>query len=184
MILFQLRKTKLLSTQCLKITLISLKKHFLNMYDWKHKPAHMYNCDESELPLEFKLPKVIAGKRAKKVWQCTSGTNTPITISGYASATGHAVPPMVIFAGKNFKSVLSKGEVWATLYGMSQNGWMDGSGTLYRMVPTPFSWACSFQSTVNAFTWWSLIPFHRRGCKISSSTWCCNILPSTSYNSW
>ena len=32
---------------------------------------------------------------------------------------------MVIFAGKNFKSLLSKGAVPATLYGISQNGWMD-----------------------------------------------------------
>ena len=32
---------------------------------------------------------------------------------------------MVTFAGKIFKSLLSKGEVPATLYGMSKNGWID-----------------------------------------------------------
>jgi len=32
---------------------------------------------------------------------------------------------MAIFAGKNFNSVLAKGEVPATLYGMSSSGWMD-----------------------------------------------------------
>ena len=32
---------------------------------------------------------------------------------------------MVVFAGKYFNSSLSKGEIPATLYGMSQNGWMD-----------------------------------------------------------
>ena len=32
---------------------------------------------------------------------------------------------MVVFAGKNFNSLLSKGEVPAMLYGMFQNGWMD-----------------------------------------------------------
>ena len=41
------------------------------------------------------------------------------------SAAGQVVSPMVTFAGKNFKSLLSKGEVPATLYGMSKNGWID-----------------------------------------------------------
>ena len=32
---------------------------------------------------------------------------------------------MVIFAGNNFNSVLAKGEVPTTLYGMSSSGWID-----------------------------------------------------------
>jgi len=32
---------------------------------------------------------------------------------------------MVVFAGKKFNSVLARGEVPATLYGMSSSGWMD-----------------------------------------------------------
>ena len=36
----------------------------------------------------------------------------------------HAIPPMVVFAGKYFNSSLSKGEVPATLYGMLKMvGW-------------------------------------------------------------
>ena len=32
----------------------------------KDKLAQIYNCDESGMPLEFKLPKIIAGKGTKK----------------------------------------------------------------------------------------------------------------------
>ena len=97
----------------------------LTKFGLKDKPAQIYNCDESGMPLEFKLPKIIAGKGTKKVRQCTSGTKTQITILACANAAGQAIPPMVVFAGKYFNSSLSKGEVPATLYGMSQNGWMD-----------------------------------------------------------
>ena len=48
------------------------------------------------MPLEFKLPKVIAGKGSKKVRQCTSETKTQITILACANAAGQAIPPMVV----------------------------------------------------------------------------------------
>ena len=91
----------------------------------KDKPAQIYNCDESGMPLEFKIPKVIAAKGTKKVRQCSSGSKTQITILACASGSGQTLPPMVVFAGKNFNSVLARGEVPATLYGMSLSGWMD-----------------------------------------------------------
>ena len=103
------------------------------------------------MPLEFKLSKVTAGKGAKKMRQCTSRTKTQTTILACTSAAGQAVPSMVILSGKSSKSLLSKGVVLDMLYGISKNGWMDQE-TLYQMVPTPFSSACSFQSTNNAFT--------------------------------
>ena len=49
-----------------------LLEETLVKYDLKDKPAQIYNCDESGMPLEFKLPKVIEGKGAKKLQQCTS----------------------------------------------------------------------------------------------------------------
>jgi hypothetical protein len=89
------------------------------------KPAQIYNCDESGMPLEHKMPKTVAAKGTKKVRQRTSGNKTQITVLGCASAAGHVIPPMVVFAGKNFNHTLSEGEVPATLYGMSESGWMD-----------------------------------------------------------
>ncbi len=77
------------------------------------------------MPLEHKLPKTISEKGAKEVRQITSGNKTQITVLGCASATGQAIPPMVVFSGKRFNHELSEGEVPGTLYGMSDSGWMD-----------------------------------------------------------
>ena len=92
----------------------------------KDKPAQIYNCDESGMPLEHKMPKVIALKGAKKVRQCSSGNKTQITVLGCVSAAGQVIPPMVVFSGKRFNHSLSDGEIPGTLYGMSDSGWMDG----------------------------------------------------------
>ena len=77
------------------------------------------------MPLEHKMPKVIPAKGTKKVWQCTSGMKSQITVLACASASGQTIPPMVVFTGKYFNSVLAKGEEPVTLYGMSLSGWMD-----------------------------------------------------------
>jgi len=91
----------------------------------KDKPSQIYNCDESGIPLEHKLPKIVGPKGMKKVRQCTSGTKTQITILACASAAGQTIPPMVMFTGKTHNNALSKGEVPETLFGMLQLGWMD-----------------------------------------------------------
>ena len=91
----------------------------------KDKPSQIYNCDESGMPLQHKIPKVVSTKGTKKVRQVSSGNKTQITVLGCASATGQVIPPMVVFTGKHFNHMLSRGEVPGTLYGMSPNGWMD-----------------------------------------------------------
>ena len=95
------------------------------MHGLKDKPSQIYNCDESGIPLEHKLPKIVGPRGMKKVRQCTSGTKTQITILARASAGGQTIPPMVVFAGKNHNNALSKGEVPETLFGMLQSGWVD-----------------------------------------------------------
>ena len=79
-----------------------LLEETLDEHDLKDKPAQIYNCDESGMPLEHKLPKTIAKKGTKKVRQITSGNKTQITVLGCANAAGQALPPMVIFSGKRF----------------------------------------------------------------------------------
>ena len=39
----------------------------LMKYGLKDKPAQIYDCDESGMPLEHKMPKIIAAKGTKKV---------------------------------------------------------------------------------------------------------------------
>ena len=77
------------------------------------------------MPLQHKTSKVVSTKGTKKVRQVSSGNKTQITVLGCASATGQVIPPMVVFTGKHFNHMLSRGEVPGTLYGMSPNGWMD-----------------------------------------------------------
>ena len=50
-----------------------LLQETLEKYDLMHKPAQLYNCDESGMPLEHKLPRTISPKDVKKVRQVISG---------------------------------------------------------------------------------------------------------------
>ena len=110
----------------------------LTKFGLKDKPAQIYSCDESGMPLEFKLPKIIAGKGTKKVRQCISGTKTQITILACANAAGQTIPPMVVFAGKYFNSSLSKGERYQPPF-MEVSKWLDGPRALCRVIPATFS---------------------------------------------
>ena len=88
-------------------------------------PFHIYNVDESGMPLEHKQPKQVAEKGAKKVHGRSSGNKAQITIVACASATGVVLPPMVIFQGARLNHELTLNEVPGTLYGLSENGWID-----------------------------------------------------------
>ncbi len=41
----------------------------LTTYELKDKPSQIYNCDESGMPLEHKLPRVVSFKGTKQVRQ-------------------------------------------------------------------------------------------------------------------
>jgi len=96
----------------------TLSKHGL-----KDKPSQIYNCDESGILLEHKLPKIVAPRGMKKVRQCMCGTNKNSCMC-QCSWPNHSSDGGV-FAGKNHNNTLSKGEFPETLYGMSESGWMD-----------------------------------------------------------
>ena len=54
-----------------------------------------------------------------------SGQKSQITVIGCASATGHAIPPFIIFAAKQLNSLWMKDEVAGSRYAVSDNGWID-----------------------------------------------------------
>ena len=83
----------------------------------KDKPGQIYSYDESTMPLLHKIPKVASTKGTKKVHQVSSSNKTQITVLGCASGTSQVWPLMVVFTGKHFNHMLSKGEVPGTLYG-------------------------------------------------------------------
>ncbi len=47
--------------------LFELRKETLLEYNLMYKQSQIYNCDESGIPLEHKLPRVIAARGAKKI---------------------------------------------------------------------------------------------------------------------
>lgn len=55
----------------------------------------------------------------------TSSGKSQITIVGCVSASGHCIPPMVIWDRKTLNPELANGEIPGTIYGLSRNGWMD-----------------------------------------------------------
>jgi len=50
-----------------------LLKEALMKHDLMDKPAQIYNCDDCGMPVECKMPKTVARRGTKKVWQQSSG---------------------------------------------------------------------------------------------------------------
>ncbi len=98
---FSLAREKMTNPEVFK-NYFELLKETLLEYNLMDRPSQIYNCDESGMPLEHKLPRIISAKGAKKIRQITSGNKTQITILGCCNATGQTIPPMVVFTGKHF----------------------------------------------------------------------------------
>ena len=93
--------------------------------DLMNKPGQIFNVDESGMPLEHQAPKVVARKGQKKVRYCSSGNKSQVTVVGCINAIGQALPPFIIFNAKNLNLDWTNGEVPGTMYGLSENGWID-----------------------------------------------------------
>ena len=127
-----LRKGEPLSRARMKVTDRSvldryddLLYHILVSNDLLNKPAQIFNCDETGIPLCHKTGKVITDKKQKHPYTVTSGDKTQITVLACGNAAGYAIPPMVIYDRKGLNPEWLIGEVPGTAYGLSDNGWMD-----------------------------------------------------------
>ena len=92
-------------------------------------PACIYNCDETGFPMQLKPQKVIAHKEDRHTYQAgTSSHKTQITVMLACSATGHYIPPLVVYPGvqpcvelhQKIHRVFPEG-----LFGNSESGWME-----------------------------------------------------------
>ena len=63
----------------------------------KNKPRHIYNCDETFLPLDCNREKAVTCKGAKNTSCQSYGTSKHITLLCCASAAGIPHPPMIIY---------------------------------------------------------------------------------------
>ena len=91
-------------------------------FDFDNHPEAIYNMDETGVPLEPLLPKVIAQKGEKKI---RSGQKQQITVIRCGNATGQCMPPFIIFAAKQLNYLWTRNEVSGTRYTVSDKGWVD-----------------------------------------------------------
>ena len=91
-------------------------------------PSQIYNADETGVSCVHKPSKVCVEKGQKTVWAVTSGekgrTNTILTCG---SASGHSIPPMIIFPRERISLELMKGAPPGTLFTGTKCGWINGS---------------------------------------------------------
>ncbi|XP_019851199.1 PREDICTED: uncharacterized protein LOC109581489 isoform X18 [Amphimedon queenslandica] len=92
--------------------------------DILNRPVHIFNCDETGMPLNPKCLKIVDKKGSKNPSYITSNTKAQVTVHACTCAAGYAIPPFVIFKRKSLNPELTKNEVPGTLYGLSENGWM------------------------------------------------------------
>ena len=77
-------------------------KDVLDEHDLHSAPAQVYNIDETGIPLDYKVPNVLAKTGSKKIRYRQSGKKGQITVVACANAVGQAIPPMIIFDAPNF----------------------------------------------------------------------------------
>ena len=104
-----------------------LLEETLKANDLLDKPACIYNCDETGLPLSPKSLKVVSEVGAKDPSCITGNTKSQITVLACANATGRAVPPFIIYDRKTLNPKLTCDEIPGSLYGLSPKGWIDRS---------------------------------------------------------
>ena len=76
------------------------------------------------MPLNPKASKIISQRGDKNPAAVGGNTKTQITVLACVSASGYAMPPMVVWGRKVLNYQLTIGEVPGTFYGLSDNGWM------------------------------------------------------------
>ncbi|CAI8043787.1 Tigger transposable element-derived protein 6, partial [Geodia barretti] len=103
----------------------ALLNDVMTEFDLHSKPSQIYNVDESGIPFDPRAPNIVTTRGTKKVRYRQSGRKGQVTIVGCASASGHALPPMVIFDAKRLNAAWTMGEFPGTKYGLSDNGWIN-----------------------------------------------------------
>ena len=100
-------------------------EHTLKKNGLFNRPNLIYNCDETGMPLNPKGVKVVTKMGAKDVSAIFGNSRCQITVLACTSASGMALPPMVIFDRKTLNPELTTGEVPGTIYGLSDKGWIN-----------------------------------------------------------
>ena len=139
------------------------------------KAAAIFNMDESGFPLAPKAPKLVIKKGVKNPVHFTGDTKSQITVLACTNAAGYALPPLVIFDRKTLNPEYTRGEVPGSIYGLSQNGWIDKQ-LFHDWFFQSFPFICPTDTTIviaNGWTLYSLLPrSHQRGCLTGHCDFC------------
>ncbi|XP_065895961.1 uncharacterized protein [Dysidea avara] len=100
-------------------------KYVLQKNKLMDSPSQIYNVDETRMPLDHRPPKIVTKRGQKKVRSRTSSNKSQVTVIACVSATGHVIPPFVIFDAKGLNYEWTRGQVPGTRYGLSSTGWVD-----------------------------------------------------------
>ena len=100
-------------------------KRILRETGLSENPSLLFNMDETGFALDPKHSKTVDARGTKNVLSICSGSKGQITVVMCVSATGQALPPMVIWRKKTMAPDMATGEIPGTLYGFSDNGWIN-----------------------------------------------------------
>lgn len=111
------------------VTIISdyfkLLKQTLDEGGFENRPQDIYNCDETIVDLNKCTQKVIIPRRLRSAHTRDVASSEHISINCCVSASGNAIPPMLIFKQSFPGGNYTRGGPDGTLYAKQQSGFMD-----------------------------------------------------------
>ncbi|XP_072167358.1 uncharacterized protein [Diadema setosum] len=140
------RKPELLGGERAVVSSEKIDRFYADLHDYLEQkgclsilssPDRMFNCDETGFALCGKMCRVLATKGSRTVSAVGSSDKSQVTVLATISASGDALPPTIVLAGKRFReNPLENGPKGAFL-GRSDNGWMN-SEVFYEYVANSF----------------------------------------------
>jgi len=92
----------------------------------QHKPARLYNCDETGITiLQHKHTKILGFKGKRQISSVQSAERgSLVTVITCMSPTGHVIPPLLVFPRKNMKQELMNCTPSGSFHVCQPSGWI------------------------------------------------------------
>ena len=90
-------------------------------------PALYFNMDETGFTYDPKPSKTVHLCGERNVLSVSTGSKAQVTVITCISATGQAIPPLIIWKRKTMAPEMANGEIPGTHYGFSESGWTNSS---------------------------------------------------------
>lgn len=92
----------------------------ISKFHLNDKPCQIFNIDESGFPLSPQPPKTLCRRGTKTPSVFSSSNRSQITVVGCVSASGQAIPPMVIWDW--FLNLLTGNHIWSIQQRVDRHG--------------------------------------------------------------